>query len=56
MSGPVCPLGWVLLSQVCLYTGQTPGGHSWHQATSLCTDIQGSKGWLEGKHFLTRDL
>ena len=51
MSSTVCPLGWVLLHQVCLHTGQTPGGHSWHQALSLCRDIEESKdrltGWLE---------
>ena len=52
MSGPVCPLGWVLLHQVCLYTAHSPGGHSWHQALSLCTEIQESKDWPAGQHFL----
>ena len=51
MPGPSCPLGWVLLQQACLYTGETPGGHSWRQALTLCTDIEESKGRPGGDIF-----
>ena len=37
-----CPRDWLLLHHLCLYTQETAGGHSWHEALQLCADMQES--------------
>ena len=37
-----CPRDWLLLHHLCLYTEETAGGHSWHEALQLCADMQES--------------